>query len=300
MPCYHLRDAWLTPNKTYFHEPCLIDSVKTKLPCKQCIGCRLDYSRNWAIRLTDELRFHEKSAFITLTYADEYLPKFGSLEVKHFQDFMKRLRKKLQTKIRFFHAGEYGEKKGRPHYHAIIYGADFKQNAYKIEKSDRGDVTWMSPLLDSLWEHGQNRVGKVTFESCAYVARYVTKKITGKSSHIHYQRICEITGEITQIKKEYATMSRRPGIGYDHFLKYKKSIYMNDEVISRGHPCKPPNYYDKLLERFDPELYAEIKDERECALSLSDVFERSPQRLLVRETVKTAQISSLKRNYEIG
>lgn len=306
MPCYHLREAWLTPGKTYFQQPSIIDSRLIKLPCKQCIGCRLEKSREWAIRLMHEYRFHTHTSFITLTYDEQHLPHGGSLNFKHFQDFMKRLRKQYnETKIRFYHAGEYGERRGRPHYHAIIFGHDFEDRIpLSTQVNDRGDETWQSQHLADLWPHGAARVGRVTFESCAYVARYITKKVNGANASQHYQNIDQRTGEVHRLKPEYATMSRRPGIGHQHLHKYKQEIYDSDEVILMrngvGHASKPPNYYDRLLEKLDPDLYAEIKDERECALSLSSIYERSPKRLFVKETVKTAQIHALKRSYELG
>lgn len=239
---------------------------------------------------------------MTLTYADENLPKNGSLNLKHFQDFMKRFRKDVEPKkIRFFHAGEYGEKRGRPHYHAVIFGESFRDEVpLSRETSDRGDVTWLSVRLNRLWPHGLARVGSVTFESCAYVARYVTKKVTGPRAPSHYTRIDPVTGEIFDLKPEYATMSRRPGLGYPHLERYFNEIYPRDMCVSRGHPSKPPRFYDRMLEKLDPSLYAEVKDNRECALALSPSHDRTPERLAVRETVKLAQIGHLCRRYEIG
>jgi len=273
-----------------------------KLSCGRCIGCRLQRSLDWAIRLTHELRFHEESSFITLTYDDDHLPKDGSIDVKHFQDFMKRFRKHVSPrKIRFFHAGEYGERRGRPHYHAIIFGHSFSDaQPLSIETSDRGDKTWISVDLSRLWPFGLNRVGAVTFESCAYVARYVTKKITGPLASAHYERISPVDGEIFNLKPEYATMSRRPGIGYAHLEKYAASIYPSDECVSRGVPSRPPKFYDRTLEKRDPVMYAFIKEQRECALALSPKADKTERRLAEREIVKLAQIRTLTRSYEIG
>lgn len=44
------------------------------LPCGQCIGCRLERSRQWAIRCAHEASLYEENCFITLTYRDEDLP----------------------------------------------------------------------------------------------------------------------------------------------------------------------------------------------------------------------------------
>jgi len=299
VPCYYPLNAWRTSHGVVFRDT--IDSQPIKLGCGNCIGCRLSRSYEWASRLVHEKRFHKESSFITLTYDKEHLPPGGSLDVKHFQDFMKRLRKASgYTKLRFFHCGEYGDQFGRPHYHAIIFGRDFLEGATGHQTTPRGDTTWISPDLSKLWPFGFHQVGKVTFESCAYVARYVTKKVTGRRAASHYERFSEYDGECTSIKPEYCTMSRRPGIGALHFHQLSREIYPQDFIVSGGKKMKPPKFYDKLLEKFFPELYLRVKDERECALTLSPVEERSPRRLAVRETVKQAQIGQLTRKYEIG
>lgn len=219
---------------------------------------------------------------------------------------MKRLRKEhAPLPIRFFHAGEYGEKKGRPHYHAIIFGDAFDTvyDPYDVERGLTGGIehiTWSSHRLDKLWPFGKNRVGRVTFESCAYVARYITKKITGPMAQSHYEVVDTETGEIFVRKPEYATMSRRPGIGYAHFEKHSKTIYPRDEVAMRGHLLKPPRYYDRCLEKQDPVAYRDLKDRRECALASVSKQDRSELRLIEREVCKLAQIGTLKRRYEIG
>lgn len=298
MPCFHPISAWRSASGVVFRPT--VDASPFQLPCGRCIGCRLEKSRQWALRLTHEARFHDQTSFVTLTYKPEHLPPGGTLVLKDFQDFMKRLRKSCDKPLRFFHAGEYGERRGRPHYHAIFFGEDFADGAYDVETTDRGDRVWSSPLLDRLWPSGINRVGSLTFESCAYVARYVTKKISGPSARPHYERVDEATGEVFSLKPEYATMSRRPGIGALHAERYLSDIYPSDECVSRGHPSKPPKFYDKVLEKLDPELYALVKDDRECALAVSDKRDRTPRRLDDREFVKLAQLSSLKRRYEIG
>lgn len=294
MPCYHPLKAYKSPKGVTFKRT--PDCHEIPLPCGQCIGCRLERSRQWAVRLVHENRFHSRSSFITLTYAPEHLPKNGSLDISHFQKFMKRLRKTFSgVTIRFFHAGEYGEENFRPHYHAIIFGVDFRDDSYGNLTTDRGDFTWHSKTLDKLWPYGHSLVGDVTFESCAYVARYVTKKITGPNAKDHYTRISATTGEIHSVHPEYCTMSRRPGIGRLHFDRFVSSIYNSDSVVLNGATMKPPKFYDRCLEKTDLSLYENIKDQRECALSLAPKNDKSDDRLAVREIVKQAQIGSLKR-----
>jgi hypothetical protein len=311
--CYYPLEAWKTKNGVYFREQ--PDGSRLRLPCGRCIGCKLERSRMWASRLMHELRFHERSGFITLTYNDASLPSPPSLNPKHFQDFLKRLRKALYPRqIRFFHCGEYGEKKGRPHYHAILFGEDFLDDSFEHRKTPSGEIVWSSHLLSRLWPIGLHCVGSVTFESCAYVARYITKKINGPLAeggfitvhddgeleyvYGHYDWI-DGCGKLVKLKPEYCTMSRRPAIGKRHFEKWKDEIYRDDCCIVRGKKMKPPKYYDKLLDKDDPVLLEKIKLYRE--IRADDGFGNIPSReqLCISGKVKKQQISTLRRRMEL-
>lgn len=299
MPCYTPVGAWKNARGVHFR--LMPDSTHIQLPCGRCIGCRLERSRQWAARLMHELRFHDRASFITLTYDEKHLPPGGTLVPKHYQDFMKRLRKSCDQKLRFFHCGEYGEKAGRPHYHAIIFGEDFQDEVIERGKTEQGHDTWRSAHLERVWGKGRTECGSVTFESCAYVARYITKKVTGQAAKEFYTFVDENDpyGEVHTLHPEYATMSRRPGIGKLHFDRHHREIYPQDEIIVRGVRCKPPKFYDRQLEKLDPKAYELLKDQRECALMLSPTREhRTPARLEVRHVVKRASIQSLRRKLE--
>lgn len=266
---------------------------RLELPCGRCIGCRLDRSRQWAVRCMHEAQMHEKNAFITLTYNDDNLPVDGSLHVDHFQKFMKRLRKAHpDLRIRFFHCGEYGEQFQRPHYHAIIFGYDFPdKKCFKwITNSKVGDIKYhVSQELERLWPFGYNIIGDVTFESCAYVARYILKKITGDQAEEHYD------GRVP----EYVTMSRRPGIGYDFYVQYLTDMFPCDIVVdSRGHKVKAPHFYLRKLAEDFPALYDIIKDKRKEEAEKYD--DQSLLRLIQREEAKEKQIERLVRPFEKG
>lgn len=261
------------------------------LPCGQCIGCRLEKSRQWAIRCMHESQLYENNSFITLTYDKENLPQYNSLEKSHFQLFMKRLRKKYEPKkIRFFHCGEYGDENKRPHYHAILFNHDWSD---KVIHSINDDTRlYTSDILTNLWGHGICTTGDVTFESAAYVARYVLKKINGEQACEHYMTTNEYTGEIQWIEPEYATMSRGKGIGTEWYNKYKSDVYPRDEVVVNGKKMQPPKFYDSLYEFEDVMKHFELKNRRWDNV---DKENNTPERLKVREIVKKSQIKQLKR-----
>ena len=247
MPCYKPLVGWRSreltekgKRKIVFNPSKGFLDLRETIPCGQCIGCRLERSRQWAIRCVHEASLHKDNCFITLTYNNENLPKDGSLILKDFQDFMKRLRHKFGSGIRFFHCGEYGEKFKRPHYHACLFGLSLPDR--RLHSQSNGHKLYVSEILNELWQHkGYAIIGELTFESAAYVARYITKKITGEPAKEHYEGICEVTGEITKRKPEYTTMSRRPGIASDWFKKYKSDVYPGDFVVLRNKKLKPQN-----------------------------------------------------------
>lgn len=238
----------------------------------------------------------QPSSFITLTYDDKHLPGDGSLNPRHFQLFMKRLRKALQPKkIRFYHCGEYGDLLGRPHYHAAIFGEDFASDRVAI-KQHRGNTYYTSALLESAWGKGFTLIGDLTFESAAYVARYIMKKQNGrKEADGHYLKISDYeTGEMHRVHREYCTMSRRPGIGKEWLGMYYADVFPDDTIVFNGRKYQPPRYYLGEVESRDPRLAEEIKNRR-LQRALETKEHSTPSRLAEREQVKLAAISSLLR-----
>lgn len=264
------------------------------LPCGQCIGCRLERSRQWAIRCVHEASLWEQNCFITLTFNDQHAPLDGSLDVRDFQLFMKRLRKKFGANIRFYHCGEYGTKYGRPHYHACLFNFDFQDKT--LWKVINGQRLYRSAALEELWPFGYSSVGTVTFESAAYVARYIMKKITGEQADSHYERV-DSDGVVTYLKPEYTTMSRRPGIASAWFEKYKTDVYPGDFVVLKNKKMKPPRYYDNIMELKYPSEIKRIKSKRVLD-SKKHIDNNTPERLRVREICQLTKLKQLPRNLD--
>lgn len=322
MPCYYPLQAYLPSagalSKKVIFDPTSPDlGQPIMLPCGRCAGCRLEYSRQWAIRIVHESKLYKHNCYITLSYSPEHLPVDGSLRLSDFQHFMKRFRKRVSSKgfidkygfyckkLRFFHCGEYGERYGRPHYHACVFNFDFPDRKYL--KTRNGVKLYRSELLNQLWGFGDCVVGNVTFESAAYVARYCVKKINGKTSEgkpefLHYadiglENIDFETGEIFTKSKEYTTMSRRPGIGHDFVVDNMKDIYPSDSVVCRGREMRPPKYYDGLYE-IDNGINLEIIKQRRVDVASKFSADSTPDRLLSREMVEKAKLSLYSRKLE--
>lgn len=258
-----------------------------RVPCGQCIDCRLRRTREWAIRATHEAQVHKQNCFVTLTYDDENLPKNLSVDVKVWQSFAKRMRKKIGS-FRFLHCGEYGDKSLRPHYHACIFGQDFRGDRKFWKRTEHGNALFVSEKLKELWPYGFTTIGELTFDSAAYVASYCTKKVTGARAKDAYRRTNPVTGESWMVKPEYATMSRRPGLGFEWFKKYKEDVYPDDFVVAKGRKFAVPRYYDGLLESSSPQLFEEVRRTRRERMR----EEESPERLRTIEKVH-------EHNYEV-
>lgn len=298
MPCFKPLSAWQQPvtgsggKRTIVFSRDHLENYdigkSLDLPCGQCIGCRLERSRRWAVRIMHEAQMHEANCFLTLTYSDDNVPSDGSLVLDDFQKFMKRLRRGSSAPLRFFHCGEYGETTARPHYHCCLFGEDFASDRLFYKHTPQGDKLFNSPRLDELWGLGHAVIGDLTFESAAYVARYCLKKITGEKAEAHYQ------GR----KPEYVTMSRRPGIGSGWFDRFRREVYPSDSIVLRGTEMLPPPFYDKLLEKTDPALFARIKRERVInSKEHADCADNSSRRLIDRRLVKEHTVTnSLKRS----
>lgn len=195
-----------------------------RVPCGQCIACRLNYGKLWSIRMMEELKHHDKACFATLTYDEEHLgyvcEDYGSpvLVKSDLQKFWKRLRK--ERSVRYFACGEYGDRFKRPHYHAIIYGVDPSE----------------IDLIQKYWDKGYVKLGTVTPDSCSYVAKYMTKKLRGKA-------LDDKLEEDPDYQNEFVLMSRRPGIGSDLSSEMVRFLRDNGFIWRKGHRSGLPRYY---------------------------------------------------------
>lgn len=298
MPCYHpllavqvgVKDNGKKELKFLSYRPRDQDKViyyerkaysresLVSLPCGQCIGCRIDYSRQWANRCLLELQYHDSAYFCTFTYDDAHVPKSTyvdpatgevltslTLRKRDFQLLMKRIRKKFSCdNIRFFMSGEYGSKTFRPHYHAIIFGLhlDDLQRYKTVREGNEYYTYYNSPSLASCWRDADGNdigfvvVGEVTWNTCAYTARYVMKKLKGELRD---------TYDVFGLEPEFSLMSRRPGIARQYYDDHP-DIYEFDKIhVSTplgGRSFRPPRYFDKLFEVDDFEKCTSLKNLR--------------------------------------
>lgn len=261
------------------------------VPCGQCLGCRLKRSRDWAVRCVHEASLYKHNCFITLTFDDMHLPANRSISKRDLQLFMKRLRKRfkglepvmddygnISYPIRFFGCGEYGSLNERPHYHALLFNFDFEDKK-PLFISKGGQILYVSRSLSELWPFGFCTIGEVSFDSAAYVAKYVFKKIG-------YSDECRgIEGRTP----EFSLQSRRPGIAAKWLEKYSGDVYNYDTLRFKGLNLRPPSYYDRLFERINPVGFDRLLHKRKA--KLSKLPSPSSGRLYYMEEVKKIEIN---------
>lgn len=300
MSCYHPLTAYKllnglqgkngrTSSCVVFDPPSGGDFEEIKLPCGRCVGCRLEKSRQWAMRCINEYQTSDFGYFITLTYDDDHLPENSSLNIRDMQLFFKRLRKKYAKDInfRYFYCGEYGSQTLRPHYHLLLFGDLLRPDVrFLDDRSPRGLgksglPLYTSKTLEKLWKKGFCPFGAITFESAAYVARYTLKKVGDYNEDFYSDH-----------KKEFILMSRRPAIGRLWLDLYSSDLYPSDFYTTRGKKVRPPKYYDRLFRMRCPDEYDNILQRRKEVI-VKNELENTDDRLLVKEQVKLSQLKGL-------
>lgn len=325
MPCYHpligipagektvngKEKLWLRKSKDSadFQKELEKNKNAVLIPCGKCIGCRLDYSRSWADRMMLELESSKKGIFLTLTYDNDHVTwlndnvtgeEVGSLNKRDCQLFMKSLRKKYNDiRIRFYMAGEYGPKTQRPHYHCILFGISISDigDCTPFGRNELGQQYYISPTIADIWERGNVLLSDVSWKTCAYVARYVTKKINGVLEEIVYGT----SGR----QKEFSLMSRKPGIGRMYLDDHPDCLdfeYINLSTPDGSLKISIPKYYLKTLELSDPDRYANMKEQRKkfasdkMLIELANTDLSYVDYLETKEMNKISKVKSLKRD----
>lgn len=247
------------------------------------------YKNNYFVTLTYDDQHLPKVEEMTteegITYTEQpgIIDWHGCLNPKDLELFVKNLRKimadkKIQAEgIRVMECGEYGNQNKenpklgyRPHYHLILLNCNLPLDTFYNPRVDwQKAIHWQNKIIEAAWsepgtkghpgkQKGICEICEANWNTIAYVARYVTKKIYGDESEDHYA----MRGQ----KKEFFRVSNRPGIGRQYYEDHKEEIYKNDRVMIRNRNgtvwVNPPKYYDDLYEQEDPEHMEYIKKKR--------------------------------------
>lgn len=263
--------------------------------CKICIGCRLERSRQWAVRSVHESMFHDENYFLTFTFNNKFCPANFSLDTKTVQKMWKRFRKAHPSmRFKYYMAGEYGENYSRPHYHASAFGLELPDLVPGFKSRD-GFQMYSSPMLNRAWSIDGESMGEVyvahlSFETAAYTARYICKKVIGEHAEDHYKKL--------GVMPERAWMSK--GLGKQWYETYANETYRDGYVVSRGVPATPPATYTRWLKEDDPDKHFKfiesIKKSRDEQLKLID--DLCSGRHYVARAVKEASLRAGRLDYQ--
>lgn len=292
MPCFNPLHAFPYPSDSsragqyyvysnFIDKPDIIDPEtgevysQINIPCGKCIGCRMDYSKEWATRIMLEALRSKENYFITLTYDDFHVHKNEDGALTLFKPdlsaFMKRFRSRLEyltgeTGVRFFGCGEYGEKTFRPHFHICVFNAPLSSTLRLEGKNKLGQALFSSDIVDDSWSFGHTAIGELSWNTAAYTARYTLKKAGGKDNHFY---------EKLGVEPEFVNMSRRPGIGAYFFDDNYTKIYQDGRIIlpaiSKDKPNiqSIPKYFDKKMSDLDPLTLSKVKVQRQLVAQIA-------------------------------
>lgn len=264
--------------------------------CEQCIA---EKCNNWVVRNYYEEKAHEKKCFITLTYKENPI----LLVKKDLQDFIKRLRFNIQTKIRIFYAGEYGVLRNRPHFHIIIYGWE-DENARYLGINKKGNIILKSDIIEKTWGLGRTSYQKFNSNEIPYITLYTTpqeefkkayklnkekldrlltyskvhKNMTKKQKKNLTKEIFKLRKELEKSKKEYILVKEFNGwsiaLGWSEFEKnyISQKEYSFTEYIEGCEFATPSPWVKKLANQGYVDAADEIFRRENIMIKQTDEF----------------------------
>lgn len=185
-----------------------------KVGCRKCWQCQRRKIDDWAGRIIAESKSSPFTYYLTLTYGRD---KYGDsdhvraavLTYSDVQKYMKRVRKNL-GKARYFVAGEYGDERGRAHWHLILF-----TDRELVFVDDEGNE--VAPIFDTEkvnqghWKDGFTYIEHFHEAQAYYCCKYVVKDYYDNSKTSRYG------------------MSKKPPLG-DRFFRAMADAYVQQGV----------------------------------------------------------------------
>lgn len=156
-----------------------------EVPCGKCAACLAQYQMQWSFRLEQEALYggHASTLFVTLTYDNDSLPSDLSVHKEEIVKYIHDLRQNITyyygkdyvCRVKYFFCAEYGSKRGRPHYHALLFFSKC--------------IDWT--LIQKSWNKGIVDIRPFSSARAGYVAKYSVKQIgldyEGREPPFHMQ-----------------------------------------------------------------------------------------------------------------
>lgn len=191
-----------------------------KIPkaCGVCWQCKLFRVNDYVGRALCEASVSDWTVALTLTYAprDDLADKV--LTPRHFQSFIRAMRKTYP--LRYLVAGEYGSLKGRSHFHCILFGRGVNRPQIPHrEKYTLGPVS-SGPKAKSPWPHGHVFADwSADAKSLRYVCKYLLKD--------------------TDRRQSWFSLSKKPPLG-SAFFEERAAEYARLGAFPTSFEYKPP------------------------------------------------------------
>lgn len=232
--------------------------VKGKyVACRKCIECLVNETSQWTTRVMLEASLYSKNCYVTLTYNEDNLPQGGLLLKKDYQDFFKRLRKRLDVEhIRYFGCGEYGSKKNRPHFHFIIFNFMPDDLEYFFTDKD-GHKYYKSAFLQRVWSVEKIIDGKKKYFPIGFV---LVSNVSERDIRYCCKYLQKLREDYTELPvKPFLAMSRKPAIGYNALTE---KMLRDDKIYINGRSTRLPDIFIKKALTFFPALICKIRERR--------------------------------------
>lgn len=177
------------------------------VPCKKCWSCRTNRVSDYVGRGLAEASVSDWTVALTLTYAprDDLADKV--LTPKHFQDFIRSIRKRGH-RVRYLACGEYGDLKARAHFHCILFGKG--QRPQIPQKKNCHVASWPHGHVFADWDQDE--------KALRYVCKYLLKNEAGKY---------------------WFSLSKKPPLGAEWF-QAKAERHVELGVLPRSFDYLPP------------------------------------------------------------
>jgi len=269
-----LIDQWMFTNTD--------TKIAWHVPCGDCDPCRIARRYERATRIMLEAECYPTNVFITLTYDDEHVG-YNDLADNHFKQFQKDFRRVYgeaqycplnrknwkknyrsytHKQFKFIQTGEYGDRYGRKHYHAIIFNHSFTDMVFTGFYSDKGNPIYTSAQLRSLWKNGNVQCEQITFNLALYVGKYITDG-WDDDELFHPE-----TGLIR--KKPYSSSSH--GIGLTWLKKHWRDLLKVGKVMLRDRDTPIPRYFKKKMATLYPIDFARYRRKKFLELQKRMLF----------------------------
>jgi hypothetical protein len=220
------------------------------VPCRKCWACRKNRTNDLVGRTMADVLVHKWVQTLTLTYAPGHGLREKIIHKEDFQAFLKAFRHKFPC--RYVVAGEYGERKGRVHFHALLFGNG---------QEPPGEHKTFQKFPNWPWGHVYVDKSPMDVRKIQYIVKYLTKKDEPKRS--------------AQPRSEWLSYSKKPILGHDYFQALARR-FAEQKLVPYTMNYLPPSYdgkekfsmygaaqtvfFDELLEQW-PEFHAKPKTE---------------------------------------